>query len=292
MNKKVKILVTFNCISYMLMLVISYVIITGIINNTNNIIKLILGTLPMILIICTSFICAFDRHKEFKPVKVQAILDLVIRTISFGLVIGEVYYYKNINSYITFIFICCMFAINTILEYIMNKKIINKHEEIEIKKKLNITYEEKQNLRSMVKALNLEMFSILLFCGISLSVTMNKNMEGTTERWYIPVIFSIVVCIWFVKTSYKNYIGFYLDKKYANHIFKRNIIFSLIGFSICLVLSFLKFSNEVYGAITCIGILFLLPTISTARKMSLRLKEIKKSLGKDTYNYFIMKKMD
>ena len=44
-------------------------------------------------------------------------------------------------------------------------------------------------------------------------------MEGTEERYLIPVILSIAVAVWFAKKNYENYMSFYLDKKYAKKYF-------------------------------------------------------------------------
>ena len=109
---------------------------------------------------------------------------------------------------------------------------------------------------------------------------------------YIPVIISILVMVWFVSTNYNNYTGFYLDKKYAKRIFIRDIAFAVSGYAICLISAFLSLSYELHDYSTVAGIVFLLPKIGTMRKMSLRLRFIKRNLGKDTYIYFITKAED
>ena len=83
--------------------------------------------------------------------------------------------------------------------------------------------------------------------------------------------------------------SFYLDKRYSKKIFINNSIFVLLGYIICLSLSFVKFNIKVYDYIFIIGVIFTIPTINSMRKMSLRLREIRNSIGKEDYNYFINK---
>lgn len=116
------------------------------------------------------------------------------------------------------------------------------------------------------------------------------NMEGTEERYLIPVILSIAVAVWFAKKNYENYMNFYLDKDYAKKIFIRNFVFALAGYLISLILSFINMKRELYDYIIFIGIIFTIPVIVTMRRMFLRLKEIKDAIGKEDYNYFILKK--
>ena len=47
---------------------------------------------------------------------------------------------------------------------------------------------------------------------------------------------------------------------------------------------------ELYDYIIFIGLAFSAPAINTMTKMFLRLKEIRDSIGKEDYNYFILKK--
>ena len=182
--------------------------------------------------------------------------------------------------------------INFSIEIIMNKKMKDFYIDMDKNKKdNNISYEEKCNLGNMVKATNLAMVSFIVFCGFSISIPILKNVEGTEKRGYIPVIVSIIVAMWFIKMTYSNYIKFYLDKRYGKRIFIRNIICSILGYLICLALSFGNFTEYMYNYFFLIGIIFTIPTISTMRKMSLRLKEIRDSIGKDNYNYYINKNL-
>ncbi|MBD7912041.1 hypothetical protein [Clostridium cibarium] len=286
MDKRIKVLVTLNCISYGLMGLIAYANINGIMNNLNNIIKFIIGVIPFISIIFTSFIVTDYYYKDFKYIRNEAVLDLSIRIIAWGLV----FYCFNNSSNLEnkFVIVIIAFVFNSIVEYFINKKITNLQHKNE--DKISITNEEKNNIRAMVFATNKQIVSLLVFMGVGLSVPVTKNMEGTKENWLIPVMFSIFVFAWFINMSYKNYTKFYLDMGYSKRIFIRDIIFVTIGYSGCLILSFLKFNNSVYAFIEFIGILFLLPTISTMRKMSRRLKQIRESLGKDEYTNSIINK--
>lgn len=142
----------------------------------------------------------------------------------------------------------------------------------------------------MVKSVNSSMFSYFIFVGGSLSIATTMNMEGTEERTFVPVIFSIVAAIWFIKKNYENYMGFYLDKEYAKKIFFKNSMFALAGYLISLILSFVNMRIELYDYVIFIGLAFSAPAINTMTKMFLRLKEIRDSIGKEDYNYFILKK--
>ncbi|WP_160677228.1 hypothetical protein [Clostridium sp. C8-1-8] len=153
-----------------------------------------------------------------------------------------------------------------------------------------ISYEEKCNLRHMVKAVNSGMFLIIIFAMFSLSVSLNKNMEGTGSIWYFPVILSIVICILFTMTAYNNYMGFYLDKIYAKNVYLRDIILAVVGYIICLISSFINMSYDIYSFIFVAALILLLPMISTIRSMSIRVRKIKKSLDRESFRRFMMMK--
>lgn len=285
MNNKIKILTVLNLISYIVMiftnLLVRFV-------NINNLTKLIIGSLPLVLIVSTSFIMASDAYLELKIIKKEAVLDWITRIVAFIISLYGIVHYLY-NSYLLLILIFILFITNCIIEYRMNKKLQNSCEEKDNKIKIEISYKEKCNLKNMVKSVNLGMISYLIFCGFSLSVATSKNMEGAEDRSYIPVIVSALVALWFIKISYENYMNFYLDKKYAKNIFIKNSTFALIGYLICISLSFVNFEKYIYDYIIFIGILFAIPTINTMRKMALRLRDIRSSLGKEDYNYFITK---
>lgn len=286
MNIKIKILSILNLISYLL---IGFIYVLVSYEYISNLVKLIIGTLILVLILLTSFVLADDMYKELVLIKSEARVDWISRVIAFSIIlIGSM---NNLaNKYLILISILILMIINFSMEYNMNKKLKSSYKKIDKSKKDNISYEEKCNLGNMIKATNLAMISFIIFCGFSISIPILKNMEGTEKRSYIPVIVSIVIAIWFIKISYSNYMKFYLDKSYGKKIFIRNGVCSILGYIICLALSFGKFRKEMYDYFFFIGIIFTIPTIITMRKMSLRLKEIRDSIGKDNYNYYIINK--
>lgn len=286
MNIKIKILSILNLISYLL---IGFIYVLVSYEYISNLVKLIIGTLILVLILLTSFVLADDMYKELVLIKSEARVDWISRVIAFSIIlIGSM---NNLaNKYLILISILILMIINFSMEYNMNKKLKSSYKKIDKSKKDNISYEEKCNLGNMIKATNLAMVSFIIFCGFSISIPILKNMEGTEKRSYIPVIVSIVIAIWFIKISYSNYMKFYLDKSYGKKIFIRNGVCSILGYIICLALSFGKFRKEMYDYFFFIGIIFTIPTIITMRKMSLRLKEIRDSIGKDNYNYYIINK--
>lgn len=286
MNIKIKILSILNLISYLL---IGFIYVLVSYEYISNLVKLIIGTLILVLILLTSFVLADDMYKELVLIKSEARVYWISRVIAFSIIlIGSM---NNLaNKYLILISILILMIINFSMEYNMNKKLKSSYKKIDKSKKDNISYEEKCNLGNMIKATNLAMVSFIIFCGFSISIPILKNMEGTEKRSYIPIILSIVIAIWFIKISYSNYMKFYLDKSYGKKIFIRNGICSILGYIICLALSFGKFRKEMYDYFFFIGIIFTIPTIITMRKMSLRLKEIRDSIGKDNYNYYIINK--
>lgn len=286
MNIKIKILSILNLISYLL---IGFIYVLVSYEYISNLVKLIIGTLILVLILLTSFVLADDMYKELVLIKSEARVYWISRVIAFSIIlIGSM---NNLaNKYLILISILILMIINFSMEYNMNKKLKSSYKKIDKSKKDNISYEEKCNLGNMIKATNLAMVSFIIFCGFSISIPILKNMEGTEKRSYIPVIVSIVIAIWFIKISYSNYMKFYLDKSYGKKIFIRNGVCSILGYIICLALSFGKFRKEMYDYFFFIGIIFTIPTIITMRKMSLRLKEIRDSIGKDNYNYYIINK--
>lgn len=289
MDKKIKILIIMNLISYLLIGYMYYLFRYEYIDNLNNIFKFILGQSMLLLILITSFVLANDKSKELTLVKNEAKLDWIVRIIAFGTVFIGIS--KNLEGKnLILVVIIILMIINFTIEYYMNKK-MRSYSKQESKNQIDsISYEEKCNLRNMVKATNSSMISLLVFGAFSISIPILKNMEGTEERAFIPVIISVVVAIWFIKTTYNNYMSFYLDKRYSKKIFINNSIFASLGYIICLILSFVEFNVEVYNYIFFLGIIFTIPTIKSMRKMSLRLKEIRDSIGGENYNYFINKK--
>ena len=286
MNIKIKILSILNLISYLL---IGFIYVLVSYEYISNLVKLIIGTLILVLILLTSFVLADDMYKELVLIKSEARVDWISRVIAFSIIlIGSM---NNLaNKYLILISILILMIINFSMEYNMNKKLKSSYKRIDKSKKDTISYEEKCNLGNMIKATNLAMISFIIFCGFSISIPILKNMEGTEKRSYIPVIVSIVIAIWFIKISYSNYMKFYLDKSYGKKIFIRNGVCSILGYIICLALSFGNFRKEMYDYFFFIGIIFTIPTIITMRQMSLRLKEIRDSIGKDNYNYYIINK--
>jgi hypothetical protein len=291
MNKKLKILLILNIISYLIMTILSVVIINDIFPKFDLITKFTLGISPYILITCTSFILASDRFLEFKSIKIEAIIDWVVRIIAFVIIINYSKHFKSLS--LALAFVAFSFIVNTIIEYRINKKLISIKDRKSNGEKIEITYEEKCNLNAMVKAASSGLILIIIFPGFSLSVPLIKNMEGATAATgYIPIIISIVVFIRLITSSYENYIMFYLDKKYAKKIYTRDIIFASIGFMICFISAFFKMSYEAYSYIFLGGLLLLLPMIGTVRKMSLRVKKVKDSLDRESFRYFLTKKRE
>ena len=286
MNKKIKFLSIMNLISYLLIGYMYYLFRYEYIDNLSNIFKFILGQSILVLILITSFVLANDAFKELTLVKNVARLDWIVRIIAFGTVFIGISNNVQRKNLILVVIIILM-IINFTIEYYMNKK-MRSYSKQESKNQIqSISYEEKCNLRNMVKATNSSMISLLVYGALSISIPILKNMEGTEERAFIPVIISAVVAIWFIKTTYNNYMSFYLDKRYGKKIFLINYIFALLGYIICLSLSFVKFNIKIYDYIFIIGVIFTIPTINSMRKMSLRLREIRDSIGKENYNYFI-----
>ncbi|MBE6052312.1 MAG: hypothetical protein E7212_00135 [Clostridium sartagoforme] len=288
MNKKIKILAIMNLISYLLIGYMYYLFRYEYIDNLNNLHKFILVQAILLLILITSFVLANDAFKELTLVKNEVKLDWIVRIIAFGIVFIGIS--KNLQQKnLVLVVIIMLMIINFAIEYYMNKKMRSYSKEENKKEIVNISYEEKCNLRNMVKATNSFMISFLVLCSFSMSVPTLKNMEGTEKTSFIPIIVSVLVIIWFLKTSYNNYMIFYLDKRYSKNIFIKNSIFVLLGYIICLSLSFVKFEIKIYDYIFIIGIVFTIPTIQSMRKMSLRLREIRESIGVENYNYFINK---
>ena len=279
---KVKRLISLNIISYVLMLFIVYIQLTNVFDNLNIFVKFSMGVSPWIMVVCTSFILARDVNKEFNNFKVESRFDWIIRIIAFLIAISTVKFYEKyylIVASIVFLFIC-----NCFIEYSLYKRIGKI--KIEAEEKVIVSYEEKCNLRKMVNSVNSSSMAIILFCAVALSVPVNKNMEGTS-MWYIPVIASVIVFIWYLKVINKNFIAFYLDKNYARKILNRNNFSIIIGYSLCLIISFINLTYTSYSLVMILGIILQVPVFESIRKMSLRLKRIKNSIGEDSYYYFI-----
>jgi hypothetical protein len=281
MNKKIKILAILNIISYVVMGLLTYITITDLVSYLDNGFKFVLGNMPLVLIVCTSFILVTDTFKELKIIKKEAIVDWGVRIAAFGITL-----INTDKHYIKFLILVAL-VINIIIEYKINKKLMSTHQEF-VKEELVLSDEEKKNLRNFTLAINSGMFSIFVFSGGALSLPTIKNMEGTTILWFVPVIISLLVFSWFIKTTQKNYEAYFLDKEEGKRIFKRDIIFASIGYLICLILSFVPMTQELYSLVTFIGILFMLPYIETMRRKSLRLRTIRGSLDRKVFNSLLL----
>jgi len=281
MNKKIKILAILNIISYVVMGLLTYIRITDLANYLDNGFKFVLGNMPLVLIVCTSFILVTDTFKELKIIKKEAIVDWVVRIAAFGITL-----INTDKRYMKFLILIAL-VVNIVIEYKMNKKLMNTHQEF-VKEELVLSDEEKKNLRNFTLAINSGMFSILAFSGGALSLPITKNMEGTTILWFIPVIISLLVFRWFIKTAHKNYEAYFLDKEEGKRIFKRDIIFASIEYLICLIFAFVPMTQELYSLVTFIGILFMLPYIETMRRKSLRLRTIRDSLDREAFNSLLL----
>ena len=279
---KVKRLIILNGVSYILALFIVYIQVTNIFDNLNIFVKFIIGISPLIMVAGTSFILARDVNKEFNEFKIESRFDWIIRIIAFFIAIGAVKYYEKyylIIACIIFLFVC-----NCCIEYSIYKRIGKV--KIGTEEKVVVSYEEKCNLRKMVNSVNSSIRASMLFCGVGLSVPITKNMEGTS-MWYMPVIASVVVFIWYIKNINKDFMSFYLDKNYARKIINRNSFFIIVSYLLCLVISFIKLPYDAYSLVMVFGVILQAPVFESIRKMSLRLREIENSIGKDSYNYFI-----
>lgn len=281
MNKKIKILAILNIISYVVMGLLTYIRITDLVSYLDNGFKFVLGNMPLVLIAGTSFILVTDIFKEFKIIKKEAIVDWVVRIAAFGITL------MNMDKHYMKFLVLIALVINIVIEYKMNKKLINTHQEF-VKEELVLSDEEKKNLRNFTLAINSGMFSIFAFSGGALSLPITKNMEGTTKLWFVPIIISLLVFRWFIKTTHKNYEAYFLDKEEGKRIFKRDIIFASIGYLIWLILFFVPMTQELYSLVTFIGILFMLPYIETMRKKSLRLRAIRGSLDREVFNSLLL----
>lgn len=281
MNKKIKILAILNIFSYVVMGLLTYITITDLANYLDNGFKFVLGNMPLVLIVCTSFILATDTFKELKIIKKEAIVDWVVRIAAFGSTL-----INTDKHYMKFLILIAL-VVNIIIEYKMNKKLMNTHQEF-VKEELVLSDEEKKNLRNFTLAINSGMFSIFVFSGGALSLPITKNMEGTTKLSFVPVIISLLVFRWFIKIAHKNYEAYFLDKEEGKRIFKRDIICASIGYLICLILSFVPMTQELYSLVTFIGILFMLPYIETMRRKSLRLRAIRGSLDREVFNSLLL----
>ncbi|MGL5244599.1 MAG: hypothetical protein ACRC7R_05395, partial [Sarcina sp.] len=247
-----------------------------------NMIKFTLGNIPLVLITCTSFILAWDSHKEFRCVKKEAIFDWIIRVIAFGISIEGIHYLKSSNMIYISIFMA--FILNCITEFIIYKKVSKNYSNANIKKELEveneeITLEEKNKLEDLKKAINSSFFSFFIFGGMSLPISNTINMEGATMPKIFPLGISFFVFLWFISKNYENYQIFYSDKKFAKNKFIKDFTFTSIGYIACLVVSFINVNYKLRDYILFLAILFMIPIANTVHKKSLRLRYIIKTLN-------------
>lgn len=200
MNKKIKILSIMNLISYLLIGYMYYIFRYEYIDNLSNLSKFTLVQSMLLLILITSFALANNAFKELTLVKNEAKLDWIVRIIAFGTVFIGIS--KNLDEKnLILVVIIILMIINFTIEYYMNKKMRSYNKEKYKNDIVNISYEEKCNLRNMVKATNSFMISTLILTSFSMGVATLKNMEGTEERGFIPVIVSVLVTVWFLKKA-------------------------------------------------------------------------------------------
>lgn len=272
MNKRVKVLVIFNCISYLLILYLSY----NICINPCFKIKFVLNNLIILLMTSTSFILAYYILEDLKVVKKEIINDWIIRILIFTLIIEWSNYFNTFSIVIVFIIIG--FIINITIEFIISKKLKNYNNILKQETQIYISTKEKNDILNYAIAVNTSIISLFLFYALCLATPINKYIVGEERILSISIGFSLIVFLWFINKIYNNYMILYSNKIYAKTLFIKDGIYVTIGYNICLVSPFYKLNSNLYGYITLIGILFTLPMINTLRKNFFRLKLLKDNL--------------
>ncbi|MBU5591217.1 hypothetical protein KQI89_05520 [Clostridium sp. MSJ-4] len=284
MKRKIQMLVSLNITGYLYMIFLVFQIDNGKFNYYTNVYKFILGNIPYIFIVLTSFILANDRFTELKKVMLASYIDWIFRIVAFQ---SAIYYsdkYKNIQ--LSVIILSLFFIINVLTELFIMKKLDRDKDKVSFSEKEEISYEDKCNLKHMVKAVNLGMIQYILFCALGLLVPINANMEGAT-LWFIPVLLSIFIFLNFVNKMKEIYKGYCIYKEETKKIYVRDMTTAAIAYGICLIASFIKISQSTYNYVFLLGVLIMIQPFNNLRKVSLKISKVKKNLDIETIHYFM-----
>ncbi|PRR80303.1 hypothetical protein [Clostridium vincentii] len=140
----------------------------------------------------------------------------------------------------------------------------------------------------MGKATTIGVTSFSIFLFIMGAVVQAIILSNSILQKIIVIISSIAIFVWFLKVNLKKCQLFYIDKEVANKISKKDSVYAVIGFLICILmtLNIFELRLEISSFFVIIQILFLYPTIQTNRKMAIRYRKIVKILGNRFELYF------
>ncbi len=287
LKKDMKVLIIMNLLAYLNSIIFSntYTLVGDNLKE-NWIIYGIWGLSPYVFITITTFIIAGDYKKEYKVFRKEAIVDWIIRFISFCTAFQE-FDFKFLSFHHIFqqCIIILLLIISIALEVRMYKIAIKNNslkEEYDGKK--DILLNEKIDVENIGKATmkGVNSFYAYVFC-VGIIISLFKLYNSPIHR-VIIVLFSIMFFCCFLKVNLEKCRLVYIDKNMANKIFKNNAIYSVIGFIVFITITLISLNisnNSNYKVIAnsvalIIQILFLYPTIQTNRKIGIRYREIQK----------------
>lgn len=294
MKKSVKILIILNLITYISSFLFSFFYTYAKEDLVRHWGVLGVWTLsPLLFITITTFILATDNKEEYKIFKKEAIADWIIRFVSTCIVFREFNFkFLSYEYIVQQSIVVILLIINMILEFKMYKKakayIPAEKNDYDREK---ISEDEKQNIRNMGMATTTGLVSFLVFTGLGLSILESTHTYENVFPRVGSLVFSVGVFLWFLQKNYEKCKIFYLDKSLAKKVFKKDAIYTAVGFMICFFIEVLKLSSfmpqyKIYFSHYIIAILFLYPTIKTNRKMALRYRKVVKILG-DNFELYL-----
>ncbi|MPQ42967.1 hypothetical protein [Clostridium tarantellae] len=299
MKKEIRTTCLLNVINYINNLVlITYFSMYQNLNINNNIYVLKLGIVlsiwllsPLLLLFVTTYPLLNNENLYYKNLKRELIIDVCFKIIS----------YIVLLSYTKTIFLSDIYKLKVVVQIVLmffsliiNFKIYKKVKYLEcnsinIFEEDTVTEIEKRNIENIKKASyigNTSFLSFIIF-GLSLILFSTKEMN-----WQVDIIATVISSISFVKfinSIYKKSILIYSENNNRNKVFKKEIIYATISYSICIVVSMnlVRIENEIFRYITyLISILALYPIMKNNKNISIKYKKVKKSLVNELMAYY------
>ncbi|MGO5008475.1 hypothetical protein [Bacillus wiedmannii] len=278
MKKAMRILVILTIIMYINNFVFAYI------NSYKTLtgISTLWSISPYLLLTLSSFILASDYKKEYLIVKKEARISMVLKILA---CIVAFYNYKfeigSIEYFVRFIILFILFIANMIIEIKMykigkNYVPINQKDEFQV-----VTERDKWNMKKYGRASTLGLTSFMLFTAGGMNIVFITQVN----KFYSLIC--ICIFIVFLKMNYdKNRLAF-VDQLLGKRIFYRDMFFATIGFIYNFIIAFklLPVNEMITNTALIVGVLFLYPTITTNRKISIKYQEISKVVG-DKFEYY------
>lgn len=216
MKKRVKILMEINLLCYFSFFIYSYVYSKIEIKNW----WVIIAFIPYVLVVLSSFIVFNNKKDKFNSIRVEGIIDLLLRVIT----LFTNFYTTTLEKFslkfkLIILFLVLLFILNIFLEVLMYRKATLYKEDKYNMNWYDISFEDRINYNDMFKSVK-KSFGEMSCLVIIITIILGVNKNSSTSSMIGLSVISLALFIFFLKRSYATLELFYKDKD----ILKKNFI--------------------------------------------------------------------